>query len=276
MGRRLRSRSDQRAAFHSPTVRNVTSFDLTDHVAVLTGGHRGIGLGMARGLARAGADVALWARDRARTKKAVDELNSLGAGRVEAFACDVTSEDQVRDATEQTVERFGRIDSVFANAGTTEGAAFPDIELADLEDLFRVNVNGAFLVAREATRHWMNRETPGSIVFTSSIAANRGLPTAPHYSASKGAATALARALAVRLARHHIRVNVVAPGWVTTEMTDEVRSNERMETAIRQRIPMGRWGAVDDFEGAAVFLASDASAYMTGSELVIDGGFSAT
>ena len=98
---------------------------------------------------------------------------------------------------------------------------------------------------------------------------------APHYSASKGAATAFARALAVRLARHAIRVNVMAPGWVATEMTDELQGNERFEDALRFRVPLRRWGAAEDFEGAAVFLASPASAYMTGTEIVIDGGYSA-
>jgi NAD(P)-dependent dehydrogenase (short-subunit alcohol dehydrogenase family) len=138
-----------------------------------------------------------------------------------------------------------------------------------------VNVGGVFLVAREVARHLIARDAPGSIVITSSIAAHHGLPTAPHYSASKGAATALARALAVRLARHRIRVNVLAPGWVETEMTDDMRQNPRFEEALRYRVPLRRWGTASDFEGAAVFLASDASAFMTGAELILDGGYSA-
>lgn len=253
----------------------MTSFDLTDHVTVVTGGTRGIGLGLARGLAGAGASVALWARDLTTAEKAVEELRPLGTGEVEAFGCDVSDEQAVAEALDATVDCFGKVDSVFANAGTTSGVSFPDMELDELEDLFRVNVSGTFLVAREVARHLIARDAPGSIAITSSIAANRGLPTAPHYSASKGAATAMARALAVRLARHRIRVNVIAPGWVATEMTDDLRDNERFENALRHRVPMRRWGAADDFEGVAVFLASDASAYMTGAEVVIDGGYSA-
>jgi NAD(P)-dependent dehydrogenase (short-subunit alcohol dehydrogenase family) len=253
----------------------VTSFDLTDHVSVVTGGNRGIGLGLARGLSQAGASVALWARDLDTAEKAVEELRPLGAGDAEAFECDVSDEQAVVEALEATVDRFGKVDSAFANAGTTWGVTFPDMELADLEDLFQVNVGGIFLVAREVARHLIARDAPGSIAITSSIAANRGLPSAPHYSASKGAATAFARALAVRLARHRIRVNVIAPGWVATDMTDELRDNERFESALQYRVPMRRWGAADDFEGVAVFLASDASSYMTGSEIVIDGGYSA-
>lgn len=250
-------------------------FDLTGHVSVVTGGNKGIGLGMARGLARAGASVAVWARDQPAADSAAEELNSLGSGEAEAFSCDVSNETAVIEALEATVDRFGQVDSLFANAGTSWGVSFPDMELSDLESLFKVNVGGVFLVARELARHLIARESPGSIVITSSIAAHHGLPTAPHYSASKGAATSMARALAVRLARHDIRVNVIAPGWVATEMTDELQGHDRFETALQTRVPMRRWGNAADFEGAAVFLASSASSFMTGTEITIDGGYSA-
>lgn len=250
-------------------------FDLTGHVGVVTGGNRGIGLGLARGLAGANASVALWARDQEAADHAVEELRPLGAGEAEAFACDVSEEESVIEALDATVDRFGKVDSLFANAGTSWGVSFPDMELSDLEALFEVNVGGVFLVAREVARHLIARDSPGSIVITSSIAAHHGLPTAPHYSASKGAATSLARALAVRLARHGIRVNVIAPGWIATEMTDELQGHERFEDALQTRVPMRRWGSSEDFEGAAVYLASDASSFMTGAEMIIDGGYSA-
>lgn len=250
-------------------------FDLTGHVSVVTGGNRGIGLGLARGLARAGASVALWARDLDAADRAVLELNDLGAGEADTVACDVTDEMSVAGALDATVDRFGKVDSLFANAGATSGVSFPEMELSDLEDVLEVNVGGVFLVARELARHLIARDSAGSINITSSIAAHHGLPTAPHYSASKGAATALARALAVRLARHRIRVNVIAPGWIATEMTDELQGHERFENALQTRVPMRRWGTAEDFEGAAVFLASDASSFMTGAELTIDGGYSA-
>lgn len=250
-------------------------FDLTGHVAVVTGGNRGIGLGLARGLACANASVAVWARDQDAADKAVEELKHLGTGEAEAISCDVSDEESVIEALDATIDRFGKVDSLFANAGTSWGVSFPEMELADLENLFQVNVSGVFLVAREVARHLIARDAPGSIVITSSIAAHHGLPTAPHYSASKGAATALARALAVRLARHGIRVNVIAPGWIATEMTDELQGHERFEDALQTRVPMRRWGNAEDFEGAAVYLASAASSFMTGAELVIDGGYSA-
>lgn len=250
-------------------------FDLSGQVAVVTGGNRGIGLGLARGLARANASVALWARNLGAAEEAASELGDLGDGEVEAFGCDVTSERAVVEALEASIDRFGKVDSLFANAGTTSGVSFPEMELAELEALFQVNVGGVFLVVREVARHLIARDSPGSIVITSSIAAHHGLPTAPHYSASKGAATALARALAVRLARHGIRVNVIAPGWVATEMTDDLQGHDRFEAALNSRVPMRRWGTAADFEGAAVYLASPASSFMTGAELVLDGGYSA-
>lgn len=250
-------------------------FDLTGHVAVVTGGNRGIGLGMARGLARANASVALWARDLELAEKAAEELRALGKGEIEAFGCDVTSETAVTEALDATIDRFGKVDSLFANAGATSGVSFPEMELTELESVLEVNVTGVFLVTREVARHLIARDAAGSIVITSSIAANHGLPTAPHYSASKGAATAFARALAVRLARHRIRVNVIAPGWIATEMTDELQGHDRFEASLQSRVPMRRWGSAEDFEGAAVYLASEASSFMTGAELTIDGGYSA-
>lgn len=250
-------------------------FDLGGHVSVVTGGNRGIGLGLARGLAKAGASVALWARDLEAADRAVEELRELGTGEAETVSCDVTDEASVAEALDATVDRFGKVDSLFANAGTTSGVSFPEMELADLEDVLDVNVGGVFLVTREVARHLIARDAGGSIVITSSIAAHHGLPTAPHYSASKGAATALARALAVRLARHRIRVNVIAPGWIATEMTDDLQGHDRFESTLQARVPMRRWGTADDFEGTAVYLASDASSFMTGAEITVDGGYSA-
>ncbi|CAN5870167.1 SDR family oxidoreductase [soil metagenome] len=250
-------------------------FSLAGHTTIVTGGNRGIGLGLARGLAKAGASVALWARDLPAADQAVAELEGLGAGEAVTIACDVSNERSVAEALEATVDRLGGVDSLFANAGTSWGVSFPDMDLEELESLFDVNVGGVFLAARELARHLIARDAPGSIVITSSIAAHHGLPTAPHYAASKGAATALARSLAVRLARHHIRVNVIAPGFVATEMTGDWQASERFQDTLRTRVPMRRWGTPDDFEGAAFFLTSEASAFMTGAELTLDGGYSA-
>lgn len=248
-------------------------FDLTGHVAIVTGGNRGIGLGMARGLAEAGASLALWSRDAERNSAAVAELQRLGAAAV-GLGCDVTDTDDVSAALAATVDRFGRVDSLFANAGTTAGVRFEEMDDAEWHRVMDVNVTGAYHVAQAVTRLLIDQREGGSLVFTASLAAHFGLPTAPHYTASKGAVLQLARSLAVRLARYDIRVNVISPGWVETEMTDDLHADERFIAATLARTPLRRWGTDADYAGAAVFLAARASSYVTGAEVIVDGGFS--
>jgi NAD(P)-dependent dehydrogenase (short-subunit alcohol dehydrogenase family) len=251
----------------------MNEFDLAGRVAVVTGGNRGIGLGLATGLVKAGASVAVWSRDAERNDLAVGELERFGPAL--GVVCDVADQASVTDAMTETLRRFGRLDSLFANAGTSGAVRFEEMNEAEWRRVMDVNVTGAYHVAQAATQQFIAQGEGGSLVFTASLAARFGLPTAPHYTASKGAVLQLARSLAVRLARHRIRVNVISPGWIATEMTRGVQGDERFNAAAMARTPMRRWGEPDDFEGVAVFLASDASGFMTGAELVIDGGFSA-
>jgi NAD(P)-dependent dehydrogenase (short-subunit alcohol dehydrogenase family) len=249
-------------------------FDLTGHVAVVTGGNRGIGLGLGVGLAKAGATVAIWSRSRQRNGEAVTLLEEQG-GTALAVECDITDESAVAAAMATTVERFGRIDSLFANAGTSGAASFPDLDLETWDHMMNVNVTGTLIPVREVARHMLARGGGGSIVVTSSIGATHGLPIAPHYSASKAAQLGLVKALAVKLGKHGIRVNALCPGWVSTELTAPQLEHEAFQESIRTRVPLRRWGAPEDFEGVAVYLASPASAFMTGTELILDGGYSA-
>ncbi len=249
-------------------------FDLTGHVSVVTGGNRGIGLGMARGLAKAGARVAIWSRAGDRNEAAVREIEALD-GEALAVTCDVADEASVLEAMETTIASFGRVDSLFANAGTSGSAKFPtDLDLDEWHRVIDVNLTGVFLTTRAVADHLLERGGGGSIVLTGSVVARIALPLSPHYTASKGAVLSLGRALAGRLGRHGIRVNVLSPGWVETEMAEGVISDERSAGYFMSRIPLRRWGAPEDFEGPAVFLASDASRFMTGAELVVDGGIS--
>lgn len=247
-------------------------FDLTGHVAVVTGGNRGIGLGMARGLAKAGAAVAVWSRSADRNAEAVTELETHGPAA--GFVCDVADAASVEAAMTATLARFERVDSLFANAGTTAAVRFEEMGFDEWERVMDVNVSGVYHCAKAFTDQAIARGDGGSMVFTASLAAHFGLPTSPHYSASKGAVLQLARALAVRLARHQIRVNVISPGWVATEMTEDVTGDDRFAAFHMARTPQRRWGSDADFEGPAVFLASQASSFMTGSELTVDGGYS--
>lgn len=249
-------------------------FDLSGHVAVVTGGNRGIGLGMARGLAKAGAAVAVWSRDEERNAEAVAELSEFGPAN--AFRCDVTDEDDVAAAMEATVARFSTVDSLFANAGRSGVVKFEEMELSDWQQVIDVNLTGVFLTIQAAAQQMIRQGDGGSIVATASLAARFGIPQSPHYSASKGAVLQLVRATAVRLARYGIRVNALSPGWIDTDMTTAVQEYEKANQAVLARTPMRRWGTAKDFEGSAVFLASRASEFMTGSELQVDGGFGAS
>ncbi len=250
------------------------AFDLSGQVSVVTGGNRGIGLGIARGLARAGAQVAIWSRAANRNQAAVAEIEDVG-GPALAVSCDVTDEASVTDAMEETLAAFGHVDSLFANAGTSGVAKFPsDFDLDEWHRVVDVNLTGVFLTTRAAADHLIERGQGGSIVLTGSVVARMSLGLAPHYTASKGAVLSLGRALANRLGRHGIRVNVLSPGWVETEMAEGVISDERSAGFFMARTPLRRWGTAEDFEGPAVFLASSASQFMTGAELVVDGGIS--
>jgi len=252
-------------------------FDLSARCAIVTGGNAGIGQGMARGLLSAGASVAIWGSNPAKTEAARQQL-AAGCGdasRVHAFVCDVGDEAQVERAFEGSVRALGgRVDAVFANAGvSSKGVPLADMPLEEFRRVQRVNVEGVFLTFRAAARHMIAHGRGGSLVATASTAALEGAARNSHYGASKGAVTSFVRALAVELARHKVRVNSILPGWIETDMTERSIGNPKFADAVLPRIPARRWGTIDDFAGIAVFLASDASAYVTGEQFVIDGGY---
>jgi len=251
----------------------VDLFDLNGRVAVVTGGNRGIGLGIARGLARAGARVAIWARDAARSAEARAELEAGGAA-VLALACDVAREEDVVRATRETVERLGRIDACFANAGYLATEDPLRLSLEAWRALLAVNLDGAFLTFREVARHMVERGGGGKLVAIGSIAESFGTPRQPHYAASKAALGSLVRSFAVELARHGVQVNALLPGWIETEATAPAKAHAPLDEAILRRTPARRWGAPEDLEGIAVYLASDASRFHTGDSIRVDGGYS--
>ncbi|MDE2607031.1 MAG: SDR family oxidoreductase [Burkholderiales bacterium] len=251
-------------------------FDLSGRGVVVTGGNGGIGYGMARALLAAGAKVAIWGSHPQKTGKARDSLaQECGdASRVHAFVCDVGDEAQVESAFADSVAALGRVDSCFANAGVSgKGTLLTDMTLEEFRRVQRVNVEGVFLTLRAAARHMAQHGQGGSLVATASTAAVEGAARNSHYGASKGAVTSFVRALAVELARHRIRVNSILPGWIVTDMTEHSVHNPRFADAVMPRIPARRWGQIDDFGGIAVYLASDASAYATGEQFLIDGGY---
>lgn len=251
-------------------------FDLSGRAAVVTGGNGGIGLGMARALLACGAKVAIWGSNAQKTERAREQLaGECGdATRVHAFVCDVGDEAQVDHTFAASVAALGRVDACFANAGVSaKGTLMTEMSLHEFRRVQRINVEGVFLTFRAAARHMAAHGQGGSLVATASTAAIEGAARNSHYGASKGAVTAFVRALAVELARHKIRVNSILPGWIVTHMTERSVNNPKFADAVLPRIPARRWGEIDDFGGIAVYLASDAAAYTTGEQFVIDGGY---
>lgn len=248
-------------------------FDLTGHVALVTGGNSGIGLGMAKGLMQAGAAVCLWGRNEVKNAEAV-KLLSQGGAKIEALNVDVGDEKAVDAAFAETLKLFGKVDSCFANAGAAGHAPFTSMSSDEWHRVLRINLDGAFYTFRAAARHMVERGQGGSLVGTASLAAFEGQPRGEHYAASKGALISMIKALAVEFARNGIRANAVVPGWIESGMTNAIFKWEKFADAVMPRIPARRWGTGDDFAGIAVYFASSASQYHTGDAVVIDGGYS--
>jgi NAD(P)-dependent dehydrogenase (short-subunit alcohol dehydrogenase family) len=250
-------------------------FDLSGKTAIVTGGGSGIGRQMAQGLAEAGANLVLCARKAERCEQAASELEQLGV-RAIGLGCDVRDPDQVQYVVGKAVEELGGVDVLVNNAGTVWGASPEDMPLEGWQKVIDVNLTGVFLFSQAAGRVMIERGG-GVIVNIASVAGLQGGPpeimnTIP-YNASKGGVIAFTRDLACKWAQHGIRVNSIAPGWFPSDMSGYVL--ERHAERLKQHIPLGRFGGPHDLEGVVVFLASDASAYVTGHTLVVDGGESA-
>ena len=248
------------------------SFNLTGKVALVTGGNSGIGLGMAKGLAESGADVCIWGTNIEKNKRSQKELSSIGI-KSHAIKCDVSSEDQVETAFQETLDIFGKVDSCFANAGAGGGAPFHEFPTDLWRKVMGINLDGTFFTFRAASKHMIERGEGGRLVGTSSTSAIHGAARNEAYASTKGAMLAMVRGLAVEMARYGITANSIIPGWIETAMTSARVGDERFENRVMKRVPIRRWGTPEDFAGIAVYLASDASSYQTGEEFVVDGGY---
>ena len=245
---------------------------LDGRVVLVTGGNGGIGLGLASGCARAGADLVIWGTNQEKLDRAADELAESGS-RVLAQRVDVAREEEVVDAFATAVAQMGRIDAVFANAGVSGGGPFIDQTLDEWRRVLSVNLEGAFLTLREGARHMLGEGGGGSLVGVSSVSAIHGAPMAQPYAAGKAAILAVMRGLAVELARYGIRCNSIVPGWTETEMTEAGRQNEKFLANTTARTPIRRWGLPSDFAALGAFLADPTQVYHTGDEIVMDGGY---
>ncbi|MGQ0467354.1 MAG: SDR family NAD(P)-dependent oxidoreductase [Sporichthyaceae bacterium] len=246
--------------------------DLSGRVVVVTGGNNGLGLGLAAGVARAGADVAIWSRNQERNEAAAKELAEHGR-RVLPVRCDVGSEDDVAAAMERTVAELGALDALFANAGVHDAAPYVDTSMEDWHRVLRTNIDGTFLTTREAARRFTTQGTGGSLVVVSSTIIRYGATGQAAYAASKCAIAGLGRVLAVELARHRVRVNILIPGWTRTGMNQGLRTDDRFLAATTARTPVRRWADPAEFEDVAAYLADPTITFHTGNEVVVDGGY---
>jgi NAD(P)-dependent dehydrogenase (short-subunit alcohol dehydrogenase family) len=246
--------------------------DLKGLTAVVTGGNGGLGLGLAAGLADAGANVAVWARNVDKSKAAIDELRAYGV-QAEAIACDIGDEDAVVRATAETIAAFGKIDCLVANAGIAGASAYVDTSLDEWHRILRTNLDGTFLCTREVARHMIDRGEGGSMIILSSTISRYGAAGQAAYAASKSGCASIGRTLAVELARHRIRCNVLIPGWVATDMNTHLRNDERFFDTTTRRTPVRRWATPDEFHSVAAFLADPSITFHTGNEVVVDGGY---
>jgi gluconate 5-dehydrogenase len=249
-------------------------FDLSGRVAIVTGGSVGLGRQMAEGLAEMGANVVLCARKKERCEQTAGELQKLGAKTL-ALGCDVKNPAGVQAVVDAALAEFGRIDILINNAGTSWGAPVESMTLEQWNKVIETNLTGTFLFSQAVGKVMMGQRR-GKIINIASVAGLRGSPpnfSAIGYSASKGGVIIFTKDLACKWGMHNIHVNAIAPGWFPTDMSGKVI--ERNKEVILAGVPLGRFGGTHDLKGAAVFLASDASDFVTGHILVVDGGQSA-
>lgn len=248
-------------------------FDLTGKVAIVTGGGRGIGLQMAEGLAEMGASIVLCSRKVENCLKSAQAFSGMGY-KAMALPCDVTSTAGIQEVVDSVLQKFGRVDILVNNSGVSWGATPEEFPLKGWQKVIDTNLTGVFLFSQIAGRV-MIRQKKGNIINISSIMGITGMESdaadSIGYSASKGALITFTKDLAAKWAKYNIRVNALAPGWFPSDMTEWILGKQGEK--ILKHIPMGRFGKGEELKGALVFLASEASSYITGSIIPVDGGY---
>ena len=246
-------------------------FDLTGRRALITGSSRGLGLGFAQALASHGASVILNGMDEARLDTAVQSLRSQGHD-AHGLAFDVSNEDAVTAAFEALDSRALNIDILINNAGIQFRKPLTELALADWQRVIDINLTSAFLIGREAARRMIQRGQGGKIVNIGSLMSDAARATIAPYTAAKGGIKMLTRAMTAEWAAHNIQVNAIGPGYMATDMNEALINNPDFDQWVKRRAPAGRWGLPDELGGTAVYLASNASNYVNGQIIYVDGG----
>ncbi|MCF7803300.1 MAG: 2-dehydro-3-deoxy-D-gluconate 5-dehydrogenase KduD [Candidatus Marinimicrobia bacterium] len=248
-------------------------FSLDGKVAIVTGASRGLGEGMALGLAEAGADIVALARDTKKLENTAKKVKERGQ-KVLPMECDVTDLDRYKEVLQEAQNELGSVDILVNNAGIIRRAPAKDYPDDYWYDVIETNLNAVFMLSRETGKIMIDQDS-GKIINIASLLSFTGGITVPSYSASKGGVMQVTKALANEWAQHNVQVNAIAPGYYETDNTAPLQEDENRYKAISERIPTGRWGQPEDLQGAVVFLASEASTYVNGHVLVVDGGWTA-
>lgn len=256
------------------TLPGIKLFDLTDKVAIVTGGSKGLGLAMAAGLASAGAHIMLVNRKAKEGEEAARDLAKAFPVEVTSFAADVTSQVETEAMAQKALDTFGRIDILINSAGINIRGAIDELSLDDFQQVMNINVTGTWLCSKAVIPH-MKKAGRGSIINLASTLGLVGLSNRTPYTSSKGAVVQMTRALGLEMAPFNINVNAICPGPFLTEMNLPIADTEEGKKFVVGATALGRWGELKEIQGAAIFLASDAATYMVGSMLTVDGGWTA-
>ncbi len=247
-------------------------FSLKGKSGIVTGGGSGIGKAIATGTVQAGAEIVIVGRNKERLEKAASEIRKFG-GPVVPVQADISIMEDIKSLVDRTVNEFGKIDFLFNNAGTIRRNPSEDFSEKDWDEVIRTNLKGPFFLAQMVARVMISKKRKGKIINTSSLISVQGGKRVPAYAASKGGLAQVTKAMANDWAKYNILVNAIGPGWVKTELTEALQRDKERYAEILGRIPLGRWADPEDLAGAAVFLASDASDYITGQTIFVDGGW---
>lgn len=249
-------------------------FRLDDRIAIVTGGSRGLGKAMASALAGAGANVVIVSRHLNEAQSSADEIRHSTGKKAIALEVDVSQQPQVERMVNRTIEAFGRIDILINNAGLNIRGSIEELRLEDLTQVLNINLIGPVLCCRAVAPH-MQAQKYGRVINIASILGSVGMPNRTSYSSSKGALIQFTRTLALEWAPHNITVNAICPGPFATEMNRPLMEDQQVYQTFASKIPLGRWGEPEEIGGAAIFLASEASSFVTGATIYVDGGYTA-
>ena len=248
-------------------------FNLSGKVALITGGNKGIGKGIAKGLGLYGAKIVIAARDKPVSKQTCEELSTLNIETM-SLEIDMTDQSQINPLVSKVIHKYGQIDILVNNAGTALRSSPEDITNKDWQYIMDLNLNSVYWLSKEVYPH-MKSQGSGKIINIGSMYSIFGSGVVPSYSTTKGGIVQLTKSLAVGWAKDNINVNAILPGWITTNLTSGMPKNDpERYRKVSERIALGKWGIPEDLAGAAIFLASSASNYITGSSIVVDGGYS--